>query len=411
MTIGIGSTVRLEVSKIVHGGFGLARHDGQVIFCPGVLPGEVVEATIRDVKKSHCFADLVDVVSPSPDRQPHIWPEADWHRPPGERPGGADFGHITIAAQRRIKGDVLREALIRQGRFSATEVDQVKVIPVGPGTDGLHWRTRETLHVSGSEAGPRAAHSHRVIPVKTLPLAHRAINDTGVHLADWSGHDTIRAVWSKESGVVIHRDREPATALTETVHGHGFHLDSRTFWQVHENAPEELWSAVTDAIDGDRVDLAKTHLDLYGGVGLFAVALASTLGSSATVLSVESDPVAHRFASNNLANYAHATAVHRDAVRFLREESEAVSDHSPHRYEGSVVIVDPPRSGLGTDAVRLLISLQASQIVYVACDPVAFARDASHLREAGYEMGSLSAFDLFPHTHHMEAVAGFVKKP
>ena len=410
MSIEIGSIVRLEVSKIVHGGFGLARHNGQVFFCSGVLPGEVVDAVVREVKKSHCFADLVAVVSASPDRQPHMWPEADWRRPPHQRPGSADYGHIALEAQRRIKSDVLREALIRQGRFAPSEVEGIVVNEVPGESDGLHWRTRETLHVEQSVAGPRAANSHRVIRVETLPLAHRAINEAGVHQSDWTGYDTIRAVWSDDHGVIIHPGREPAVAITETVHGHRFHLDSRTFWQVHEHAPDVLWSAVNDAIVWDVIDPDKTHLDLYGGVGLFARAVLSRVGDNGSVASVESDPVASSFAARNLADYSGATALHRDAVRYLREQAAAVADDSPDRFAGSVVVVDPPRSGLGGQAGEALIGLRASQIVYVACDPVAFARDAAELRDAGYELSSLAAFDLFPHTHHMEVVAGFIRR-
>ena len=408
MTIGIGNVVRLEISKIVHGGLGLARHDGQVIFCPGVVPGDVVTARIREVKKSHCFADLLEVITAGPDRQLHIWPEADWTRPPEARPGSADFGHITIEGQRRIKTEIFQEALMRQGRFSAGDVDGISVGEVPGRPDGLHWRTRETLHVEGAVAGPRAAHSHTVIPVTTLPLAHQAISDASPHTANWEGHASVRAVWSKNHGVIIHPDREQAINLTEEVHGHSFALDSRTFWQVHQSAPEVLWTAVTEAVLWDEVDPDAPHLDLYGGVGLFAVALLFRLGTNASVTSVESDPVASRFAASNLEKYPAAVATARDAVSFLNREAAALEEHNTNTYRGSVVVVDPPRAGLGANAVTPLVGLSPKQIVYVACDPVALARDARLLGEAGYRLASVAGFDLFPHTHHMEAVASFV---
>lgn len=407
VSIDIGTVVRLEISKIVHGGLGLARHDGQVIFCPGVVPGDVVSARVREVKKSHGFADLVDVLSPGPDRQPHIWREADWRRPPEGRPGSADFGHITIDAQRRIKSEILREALIRQGRFSESDVSTVVIDAIPGRPDGLHWRTRETLHVSGSVAGPRAASSHTVVPVTQLPLAHQAINDAGAHTTNWEGHSSVRLVWSANDGVITHVDRDQAVGISETVHGHTFFLDSRSFWQVHTDAPEVLWSAVTESIVWDEVDQGAPHLDLYGGVGLFARAFLSQTGDGASIVSVESDPVASGFAGRNIADYSGSTAHRADAVAFLRDEASVVAAAHRDKYRGSVVIVDPPRSGLGTSAVAALIGLRASQVIYVACDPVAFARDAAHLREAGYHLTSLKGFDLFPHTHHMEVVAGF----
>ena len=411
MTIDIDSVVRLEISKIVHGGWGLARLDGQVVFCSGVAPGDVVDARIRDVKKNHCFADLLDVITASPDRQPHVWPEAEWDRPPEMRPGSADFGHIVIDAQRRIKSEIFREALTRQGGFSASEVEWVTVQGILGRPDGLHWRTRETLHVGGGVAGPRASHSHTVVPVTTMPLAHQSIVDAGVHTASWDGHKTVRVVWSNSHGVIIHPDREPAIDITETVHGHHFSLDSRTFWQVHDSAPEVLWTAVIDAVSWGDIDPTATHLDLYGGVGLFARALLSELGEKGSVVSVESDPVASRCAAHNLSDYPMAVARGGDATEFLSHELSHAKDGATSPYRESVVVVDPPRAGLGTSAAATLIGLHPKQIVYVACDPVAFSRDARILREAGYHLSSLTALDLFPHTHHMEAVAGFRRSP
>jgi predicted RNA-binding protein with TRAM domain len=99
-----GQTLPLEISKIVHGGYGLARVDGRVVFVPGVIPGEVVDGRITEVKKSHAFGEALALVQPSPHRVDHVWPEADIRRDPDSRVGGADFGHIDPSHQRALKG-------------------------------------------------------------------------------------------------------------------------------------------------------------------------------------------------------------------------------------------------------------------------------------------------------------------
>ena len=95
--------------------------------------------------------------------------------------------------------------------------------------------------------------------------------------------------------------------------------------------------------------------------------------------------------------------------RFLAETVATASAVDRSRLAAATVILDPPRSGAGRDVVDSLGELAPAQIVYVACDPVALARDAHLLAAHGYELAHLEAHDLFPHTHHVEAVARFVR--
>jgi tRNA/tmRNA/rRNA uracil-C5-methylase (TrmA/RlmC/RlmD family) len=170
-----------------------------------------------------------------------------------------------------------------------------------------------------------------------------------------------------------------------------------------------LWDAVGDAVLWDQFDQQANNLDLYGGVGLFAAALASRGGENTRVVSVESHPVAGGFAESNLRDFPQARALTLDARRFVEQEVAGADASQGERYRHATVVVDPPRQGLGTEMVHSVLALAPKQIVYVACDPVALARDTKTLREGGYQLHHLEAFDLFPHTHHMEAVAGFIR--
>ena len=129
------ATHELDITTMAHGGSGIGRVDGRVVFTPGVIPGEVVEVEIvEDSKKSLWRAQPLRVLSPSPHRIPHIWQEADIERPWAMRAGGADYGHIELSHQHTLKTDILRDALRRFGGLSVDLVDSLEVRGV-PGDD------------------------------------------------------------------------------------------------------------------------------------------------------------------------------------------------------------------------------------------------------------------------------------
>ena len=408
MTLVRGNTLTSEISKIVHGGYGLGRVDGQVLFIPGTAPGDVVDVMVTEVKKSHAFAEVVSVIQPSPHRVPHIWPEAEWSREPHDRVGGVDFGHLALDYQRQVKADIIREALDRQGDASAKWTDALVVRSIPGLPDGTGWRTRVTLHVDeNGVAGQRGFRSHRVISTQTLPLAHPEIEALGAHRQTWSGERALHLGRSSTGGQWLMMEGDQPAPVTEQVAQHTFHLDTDVFWQVHDSAAEVLSAAVTAAIDWDVWEGGAHNSDLYGGVGLFAAALAARGGASSRVISVESHEKASSFAHRNLQSFDNAVTVTSDVLAYLRGEVRHLSARDKDHYARSTIVLDPPRSGAGKNVIDLLVGLAPRQIVYVACDPVAFARDQKLLAHAGYGLSSLDAFDLFPHTHHIEMVASF----
>jgi len=405
VTVTTGQRLTLEVSKIVHGGWGIGRHDGQVIFCQGVLLDESVDVVVTDVKKGHAFANLLAVGQAHPDRVPHVWPEADHTRPPEARVGGADFGHISLARQRQIKSEVVRESLARQGQVDESVRDTVAVVAIPGRPDGTRWRTRVTLHVDEEgRAGARAFHSHRVIPTDTLPLAHEALEHIAAHRKKWPGAATVTLGVSSGGQVWSLTDSDPDQIISEEVAGYRFDLSARGFWQVHHNAAEVLFDAVWQAVDATWWNPEAENLDLYGGSGLFAVSLAAHGGSHTRVVSVESSTEASQSANAVLAPFDNAQSVAMSTASFLSSQAR-----TPDLFREATVVMDPPRSGAGADIIRSLSALAPRQIVYVACDPVAFARDQKLLASTGYQLTTLEGFDLFPHTHHIELVAGFLR--
>jgi tRNA/tmRNA/rRNA uracil-C5-methylase (TrmA/RlmC/RlmD family) len=421
-----GKQVELEVTKIAHGGVAVARYEGRVVFVSDAIPGETVLAEISDdSKKSFWRAETVRVLTPSEHRQPHVWTAASIDRAPADRAGGAEFGHIAPVHQRELKRQVLAESLQRMAKLDTDVV--VEAIPGA--ADGTGWRTRVRLHVSDDGVpGPYSARSHRVIPVTELPLAsaelaavapldERFPGATTIDIVApssgnaWvlTGDDAPRAKTGKQAqGKPAERKKPRKQTIVERVGDREFRLDVLGFWQVHRYAAETLTRAVQEAIDDALFDPRAANLDLYGGVGLLAAAVGDRFGNQTRITSVESDSRATDHAAENLAEWVGAAAVTAPVDRYLRQLRSSASPVD--RFAQATVVLDPPRSGAGAVVVGELAGLAPAQVVYVACDPVALARDVALFAGHGYELVRLRAFDLFPNTHHVEAVATLTRR-
>lgn len=393
-----GAELELEVTNVAHGGIFVARHEGRVVFVSDAIPGETVIARVSEAsKKAFWRAETLAVVDPSEFRQSHVWSAASVDRDPADRAGGAEFGHIRIDHQRELKRQVLVDSL---KRFAHLEAD-VAVEPLPGNEDGTGWRTRVRLQVSEKgRPGPFAARSHRVIEVTDLPLATRGVATAAPLDQLFPGEQHIDVLEPSTGSARLIVGRQKPAVIRERVGDREFRLDDGGFWQVHRAAAETLTAAVQDAIDGALFDLRAQNLDLYGGVGLLAAAVGDRFGPTTRITSVESDERATEHAGENLSDWLGARAVTARVERWVASLAS-----SGEKLPGASVVLDPPRSGAGKDVVDALATLGPAQIVYVACDPVALARDIGLFAERGYELDQLSAFDLFPNTHHVEAVA------
>jgi tRNA/tmRNA/rRNA uracil-C5-methylase (TrmA/RlmC/RlmD family) len=164
----------------------------------------------------------------------------------------------------------------------------------------------------------------------------------------------------------------------------------------------------------DRVPRGAALLDLYAGVGLFAVAAAVQRG--AVAVAVEGDHTAFDDLSANAeAAGARLTAI-RASVEGLGASLVKLKPAWPTRTAAAkatgappaeVVIVDPPRTGMSAEALVTVVGLNASRLIYVSCDVATLARDARRIVDAGYAIERVDAFDMFPNTPHVETVVVF----
>lgn len=416
-----GTEITLEVTGIAHGGVTIARHEGRVIFVHDTMPGETVRAELTEVKKNFARAVTTEVLQAAPERVPHIWNAASVDRKPKWRAGGAEFGHIELAAQRELKTRVLTDALQRQGKIAASEMPEFEVLPLAGDDEagGLGWRTRVRLQVDRETGvvGPYAARSHRVVPVTDLPLAVPELlplAPLGESMPDVTAVDLL-APNSADARMLLtyHGEAAPVGAddvVYETVFDSEFQVRAGGFWQVHTGAAERLYAEVAGATAalGERLDPSANNLDLYGGVGLLAAAFLDTAGERARIASIEAVESATDLAAENLSEFTGAQALTARTEDYLADLLRG-SALTREKLRRATVVADPPRSGLGVKTVAQLLELQPANLIYVACDPVAFARDTQLLQTGGYTLVELRGLDMFPHTHHFETIGLFLR--
>ncbi|GAB3592670.1 class I SAM-dependent RNA methyltransferase [Angustibacter peucedani] len=412
---------------MAHGGFCVARHEGRVVFVRHTLPGERVRARVTEGGTSSRFlrADAVEVLDASPDR---VEPRCPVSGPGGC--GGCDWQHAALPAQRRLKADVVREQL---RRLAGLEVD-VEVEAVPGDDDGLGWRTRVVHAVTGSgRLGFHRHRSHDLVAVETCPIADPRVQDVERAAPTWPGAATVEVVTSSggdEPLVVVapagrRRPLVPSSAdLPASVAVAGpdgldrvrgrtwvrevvprddaeplqLRVTGSGFWQVHPGAAATLVEAVLRALDPQP---GEQCLDLYAGVGVFALALAGRVGADGAVLAVEGDEQAVRDARRNLHDHPQVgiTSGRVDQVLAATAEQGLTAD---------LVVLDPPREGAGRQVVEQVVATGPRAVAYVACDPAALARDVATFGELGYRLDDVRAFDCFPMTHHVECVARLV---
>jgi 23S rRNA (uracil1939-C5)-methyltransferase len=415
-----GDIVALQVEKPAAGGAMIARLDGQVILVAGAIPGERVRARVDRVGKGVAHATTIAVDEPSPDR-----------RDAGSDPlcGGCLYGHIAYPRQLAIKGQVIADAFARIARLSLPTAVMVAASP----DEGYRMRAR--LHVRGHGVGFFRESTHDLCDVRAtrqllpatcdavdrLTAAMRSLGLEGVREIELSENVDAaeRAIYLEATDAIDPRALE-RLAATEGVTGlgsafgaHGSpHVTDRlevaagvsVLFQRHVQAFFQgnrylLGALVRHVVE--QVSPAGPVLDLYAGVGLFAVSVAAA--RRVAVTAVEGD----RFAAADLAANAGAagaavTVVHQSVETFLRGARSVEVDASP-----ASLILDPPRTGLSKDALAGALRLRAGRLIYVSCDVATLARDARRIVDSGYAITGADALDLFPNTPHVETVVVF----
>lgn len=387
----------VRVEKLVYGGEGLARMDGQVLLAPFVLPGELIRARARRVKNGLLRASDLHVLEPSPERAS---PRCEYFA----TCGGCQYQHANYGYQLQQKAAILCETLQRLGGL---EYDREIQIVHGPEWE---YRNRIQLHFRDGQLGFHRAGSHDLCAIDHCPISSPKLNEVIGKLVwaakrpEWPKFLRSLELFTNESDIqlnVIDSTRPVAarffewcgTFLNGLAHntieyaalGHKFRISRGSFFQVNRHLIDRL---VTEVI---RDSHGESAIDLYAGVGLFSLPLA---GHFEHVQAVERGGSAFRDLE---ANTAHVSDRLR-AQQASAEEFLGTLNTAP-----DVIVADPPRAGLGMQASTELLRLRPRSLRIVSCDPATLARDIRKFTTA-YHIERLTLIDLFPQTYHFEVV-------
>ena len=396
----LGQRIEVDIGPIAHGGHCVARHDGQVIFVRHALPNERVVVEVTSLAKNFARGDAVKIIEPSPDRVNAPC------RYSGDC-GGCDFQHVAIAAQRKLKAAVITEQFHRLAKIEIAVVVEEIANEFDDQGLGLHWRTRVAfLADNQGSLGLRRNHSHDLVLIESCPISVPSIANTQVLARRWPPHATVQVIASNTGDEVVIVKNEAggqeilgSSQVDQKVLGRTFKVAADGFWQVHPAAPKVLSEAVIDSLSPIPGDHA---LDLYAGAGLFTGALLSRIGTTGRIDLVESSTSGVADAKVNFGQSANVMIHHGEVLRVLGVLQEMQKGGAV-----DIAVLDPPRAGAGAKVLGALCALKPRRIAYVACDPAALARDTAYLRDLGYFLADIRAFDLFPMTHHVECVATF----
>ena len=516
----VGQTLTVTCEAPAHGGAFVARTEQGVIFVRHGIVGEQAEVRITAIgpKRRFYFADVVSVPVPSLARRPHPWIQADALATDEERAaatgvpellGGMEYGHISLAEQRRYKTDIVRTQINRLGGLPLESPLLTNLIveelPLRDNNEGLSWRTRVRYNVTKVRTQPGSQknsgkkspavtwhvgmHPYRAsqpVPVVDFPLAALELRNLELEKLNLRGVREVEATVSSRGRVLLQfivdprfsieevakdieqqaadawgllakrkislfftpqstsngkpKRRRPGSSHTpyrrvpegDQLLGAGlrsvteevtfgsrrfsYQVSAGGFWQIHRAAPSTMVGTMLTML---RPQEGECTLDLYAGAGLFTAARADAVGASGTVVSIEGSPVTHKDARSNFApdgcsrteNSANTRieVIRGDVARHLVDLKTALEFGEIPAIDA--VVLDPSREGANRTTLERLDALDPKRILYVACDPASLGRDTGILRELGWDMVQLRAFDMYPNTHHVESVALFERAP
>lgn len=419
--------LELRIEKLVTGGDGLARDGDGACFVPRTAPGDLVCATVVEQRRGYRRAELVEVLEPGPDRCPPPCPHfADC--------GGCDLQHLGIAAQRAAKTAIVQECFQRQGRLDITPI-------LGEPVHGAPLQWRASLRLQAHPTGFYGLHrrgSHDVVrieqcPVMAAPFAEVImpwlrflppveqvvvrLDGRGGWLLSLFGVPARLKILKKMVAQFDAGDLPPGLKgllfnnrpvwgrdyLVHKVAGHSYRVGAASFFQGNQDVAEAAIGIARGWLEA--IAPAPTRLphlcDLYGGVGLFTLALGDRF-ERATL--AEMDPGACRDAENNIArdeSVRGRAAVHQGDMAELLGPGGPLGEGA---WDGAVCLVDPPRAGLGKDVCAALLRRRPAHVFYMSCDPATQARDTALLSAAGYRPRELRVLDMFPQSGHVESL-------
>lgn len=353
----LGETLEVTVEKLVFGGDGLARLPGGfVLFIPFTAVGDHALVRITHRKPHHAQAELVRLLTPSPERE-------EPHCPYYAQCGGCQYQHLSYVGELRAKTEQVRESFSRHARITDPPVRAIVSRPDGP----YHYRNRITVHAEDGRLGFRALDGRTLIDVTRCALACPEVNAALAQLRAQkpsTGHYSVRDPSLPPSG----------------------------FFQANHDLLEPLRDLVGQALP-EQGDLL---LEGYCGGGFFTQKLAPRFQR---VVGIDNDPRTLR----------DARRLNLPQVEWIEADAGPAMASRLENHNTATVLLDPPREGLPSGLLAALLERPSAHLAYVSCDPVTLARDARRLQER-YLLNWIQPIDLFPRTGQIECITSWTRR-
>lgn len=450
MSLKVKQKIPLKIKRMGINGEGIGFYKKTLVFVPGALKGEDIFCQITSVKKNFAEAKLLSVNKASKFR---VTPMCDIY----ETCGGCQIMHLKYDKQLEFKTDLLQQAL---KKFSPEGFEQYAIRPTIGMQEPLYYRAKlqfQTRKFKGQvKAGLYAQNSHYLVELKDCLVQDPVIQAIATDLADLltyyqipiaderkelgvrtmmvrrarkSGQVQIIVVTSRQINlkdlvedlvkkhpeivtVAVNKNTSRSSeiygdqtqviwgeeAILEGVLDYEFSLSPRAFYQLNPEQTEVLYSEAVKALDVSPED----HLiDAYCGVGTIGFAFANRVKS---VRGMDIIPEAIEDAKYNAKRMGFENAHYEAGTA-----EEIIPRWYQEGYRANAVIVDPPRTGLGTKLIETLLHYAPEKMVYVSCNVSTLARDLVALTKV-YQVEYIQSVDMFPHTARTEAVVKLVKK-
>jgi len=383
-----GDRIEVTIERILPGGFGLAHVEGATVFVYLAAPGDRLAVLVEKVRGTVTWARIEEILEPSLLR---IEPPCPYFG----RCGGCDFQQLSYPTQLETKLEIVRDCL---RRITKIEIPSSLRIIGSP----LEWeyrsramwqRDRENDLLGYYERGSHNVCDVASCGVLTQPL-QRSLDKVRTAVKEKKLAPDVREILAVDGdegvGIVPPFSKDESLETKKTIGKFTYRFSSGGFFQINQLLLPALIDEAVTPLEG------RNALDLYCGVGLFSLPLAAKFEK---VIGIESNHEAIGYARRNaeIAGYKNADFECEMVGRWFER-----NNNIDRRIDA--VLLDPPRVGAEKATMRGIVALKPKKICYVSCDPATLARDLRPLLDNGYNIDSISAFDMFPQTHHIETV-------
>jgi 23S rRNA (uracil1939-C5)-methyltransferase len=406
-------TVDVRIDNLAYGGDALGRlADGRVVFVPFAISGEMVRVRLVEDKPRHARAEMVEVLEPSPER---VIPRCQHFT----TCGGCHYQQINYPTQLKVKAAILREQLERIGGLRDFPAVEIEAAP-----EPWYYRNHIQFHLTNEgKLGFQKAHSNQPFAIRECHLPEVIINQLWpqIEIEPISGLERVSLrLGAEEDMMLILTSTDPKIVdfsiddvaistvqvgpagsmvlassdhLVMEVLGRRFKVSAASFFQVNTLQAQAMVKHLTGHLP---LKEDMTVLDVYSGVGLYSAFLAPKVKR---LVGIEISPDACEDFVTNLDEFDHVELYEAPVEDVLTSIN----------FTPDLIVMDPPRAGLGVKTIEGVLAQGAAHLAYISCDPATLARDSNQLVAGGYSLERLTLFDMFPQTYHIESISFWEK--